>query len=141
MDLKKIFKRLILIDLLLFSSSLILVMFFESNMSAKAYQILHMNDSKIESLIVGASSILIVVFFYVTLVFLYKFFRLGRIFFTIYFTLTIIYLLFSGTIVEDSYINTVDSLQTALDGAILALLYLSPISKEFQKKIISKTKR
>jgi len=63
MDLKKIFKRLILIDLLLFSSSLILVMFFESNMSAKAYQILHMNDSKIESLIVGASSILIVVFF------------------------------------------------------------------------------
>ena len=133
MNLKKIFKNLILIDAALFTLTLIVTIFFQSNKVEKVYETLHYFDSEILQMVIGIGALITIIFFYVSLFMLYKSYRFGKIVFTIYFVLTSVFLLTAGINVNEALSAFVDYLQSATDGAILVLLYFSPISKEFIK--------
>ena len=97
------------------------------------YETLHYFDSEILQMVIGIGALITIIFFYVSLFMLYKSYRFGKIVFTIYFVLTSVFLLTAGINVNEALSAFVDYLQSATDGAILVLLYFSPISKEFIK--------
>ena len=133
MNSKKVFKNLVLIDAALFTLTLIITFFFQSEKVERAYQHLHYFDSELFQLIVGGSALLIIALFYVAVVMLYKFNRFGKIIFLSYFILTLLLQLIAGINVSEGLSNTLDYLQAATDGAILVTLYFTAISKEFSK--------
>ena len=131
MNLKRIFKNLILIDAALFTLTLIVTFFFQSKKVEKVYETLHYFDSEILQMVVGIGALITVVLFYVSLFMLYKFFRFGKILFVIYFVLTSLFLLSAGVNVSEALSSFFDYLQSVTDGANLFLLYFTPIAKEF----------
>jgi hypothetical protein len=133
MNSKKVFKNLVLIDAALFTLTLIITFFFQSEKVERAYQHLHYFDSELFQLIVGGSALLIIALFYVAALMLYKFNRFGKIIFLSYFILTLLLQLIAGINVSEGLSNTLDYLQAATDGAILVTLYFTAISKEFSK--------
>ena len=133
MNLKRIFKNLILIDTALFTLSLIITFFFQPKIIERTYQHLHYYDSELFQLIVGIGALLIIALFYVAALMLYKFNRFGKIIFLSYFILTLLLQLIAGINVSEGLSNTLDYLQAATDGAILVTLYFTAISKDFSK--------
>ena len=133
MNSKKVFKNLVLIDAALFTLTLIITFFFQSEKVERAYQHLHYFDSELFQLIVGGSALLIIALFYVAVVMLYKSYRFGRIAFLIYFILTVSLQLIAGINVSEGLSNGLDYLQSATDGAVLAMLYFTAISADFVK--------
>ena len=131
MNLKRIFKNLILIDAALFTLTLIVTFFFQSKKVEKVYETLHYFDSEILQMVVGIGALITVVLFYVSLFMLYKSYRFGKILFVIYFLLTSLFLLSAGVNVSEALSSFFDYLQSVTDGAILFLLYFTPIAKEF----------
>ena len=131
MNSKKVFKNLVLIDAALFTLTLIVTFFFQSKKVEKVYETLHYFDSEILQMVVGIGALITVVLFYVSLFMLYKFFRFGKILFVIYFVLTSLFLLSAGVNVSEALSSFFDYLQSVTDGAILFLLYFTPIAKEF----------
>jgi len=131
MNLKRIFKNLILIDAALFTLTLIVTFFFQSKKVEKVYETLHYFDSEILQMAIGIGALITIVFFYVSLFMLYKSYRFGKIVFTIYFILTSVFLLNAGINVSEALSTFVDYLQSATDGAILFMLYFTTITKDF----------
>jgi len=133
MNSKKVFKNLVLIDAALFTLSLIVTFFFQSEKVERAYLHLHYYDSELNQLIVGGAALVTIALFYVAALMLYKSYRFGRIAFLIYFILTITLQLIAGINVSEGLSNGLDYLQSATDGAILFMLYFTTIAKDFIK--------
>jgi hypothetical protein len=133
MNSKKVFKNLVLIDAALFTLTLIITFFFQSERVERAYLHLHYYDSELNQLIVGGAALVTIALFYVAVVMLYKSYRFGRIAFLIYFILTITLQLIAGINVSEGLSNGLDYVQSATDGAVLAMLYFTAISTDFVK--------
>jgi len=133
MNSKKVFKNLVLIDAALFTLTLIITFFFQSEKVERAYLHLHYYDSELNQLIVGGAALVTIALFYVAVFMLYKSYRFGRIAFLIYFILTITLQLIAGINVSEGLSNGLDYLQSATDGAILFMLYFTTIAKDFIK--------
>jgi hypothetical protein len=127
MNLKTIFKRLVLLDL----SLLILIIvsiFFESE------EVLRFNESldSISNMTLTLSVILLLVYL-INLFLLYRFISIGKQMYLIVFVLGIILSLIVGAGAVDPWLYVIDGLGWSVSGAILVLLYFSPIKKEFEK--------
>ena len=127
MNLKTIFKRLVLLDL----SLLILIIvsiFFESE------EVLRFNESlnPISNMILTLSGIFLLVYL-INLFLLYRFISIGKQMYLIVFVLSIILSLIVGVGAADPWSYVIDGLGWSVSGAILVLLYFSPIKKEFEK--------
>ncbi len=127
MNLKTIFKRLVLLDL----SLLILIIvsiFFESE------EVLRFNESlnPISNMILTLSGIFLLVYL-INLFLLYRFISIGKQMYLIVFVLGIILSLIVGASAVDPWLYVIDGLGWSVSGAILVLLYFSPIKKEFEK--------
>jgi|TARA_B100001971_G_C18124832_1_gene501458 hypothetical protein len=127
MNLKTIFKRLVLLDL----SLLILIIvsiFFESE------EVLRFNESldSISNMTLTLSVILLLVY-PINLFLLYRFISIGKQMYLIVFVLSIILSLIVGVGAADPWSYVIDGLGWSVSGAILVLLYFSPIKKEFEK--------
>ena len=128
MNLKTIFKRLILLDLSLIIL-IIVTVFFESAEVADFNRYFE-NDFSNAIFIIFGIALLIHLF---NLFLLYKFKSIGK---QIYFILFIVFIVLSLLLpptATDSLLYTLEGLGMANSGAILVLLYFSPIKKEFDK--------
>ena len=130
MNLKIIFKRLILIDL----SLLILIFisaFFESEIviafNEGISQSNNMND------MLGVIAIIFLVLYLVNLYLLYKFKNIGKQMYLFLFILGSILVLLMGIGAYDPIFYLLDGVGWATSGAILVFLYFTPIKKEFEK--------
>ena len=127
MNLKTIFKRLVLLDLSLIILLFVSV-FFESE------EVLRFNESlnPISNMILTLSGIFLLVYL-INLFLLYRFISIGKQMYLIVFVLSIILSLIVGVGAADPWSYVIDGLGWSVSGAILVLLYFSPIKKEFEK--------
>ena len=130
MNLKIIFKRVILLDL-----SLLILMFisafFESEIviafNEGISQSNNMND------MLGVIALFFLVLYLVNLYLLYKFKNIGKQMYLFLFILGSILMLLMGIGAYDPIFYLLDGLGWASSGAILVFLYFTPIKKEFEK--------
>ena len=130
MNLKIIFKRVILLDLLL----LILIFisaFFESELVIAFNESISQSNNMNDMLIVIA--LVFFLLYLVNLYLLYKFKNIGKQMYLFLFILGSILLLLMGIVASDPIILLLDGLGWANSGAILVFLYFTPIKKEFEK--------
>jgi len=127
MNLKTIFKRLILTDIAL-SILIVVSAFYESE------QVINFNDNYfLMSDTMGLIFLVILIVYLVNYYFLYNFKKIGKQIFVILFLISIILLLLTGSSAIDAKDYILDGLSWTLNGAILVFLYFTPIKKEFEK--------
>ena len=127
MNLKNIFKKFVLLDLLLIVLS-VSALFFENE------TILSFNENVDPmSDMLGLIALIYLVALLICLYFLYKFKQIGKQFYFFIFIFGIILSLLMGAFAQGPITYVLDGLSWANSGAILALLYFSPIKKEFEK--------
>ena len=128
MKLKLIFKRLVLSNLFV-SLILLAITLLETESS----QVLDFNNSVAVNDSLMLLALVWIFAFFVSLYFIYKFKKIGRQLFFYVFVIGIIMIVFGGPIAFDAASYALDSLATAISGAIIVLSYLSPLNKEFKK--------
>ena len=128
MNLKTIFKRLILLDLLLIIL-LVVSVFFESEGVADFNKYFESEFSDSLLIIFG----ILMLIYLINLFLLYRFISIGKQMYLIVFILGIILSLIAGVSAVDPWLYVIDGLGWSVSGAILVLLYFSPIKKEFEK--------
>ena len=125
MNIKNTFKKVILLNIGLFFLAFTSI-FFESDKV----------NSFNESLDIIPTSLLIIgliwiIFYFVSLYFLYTFKKNGKKLFSILFVLGVILNLPLGPSAIDSLTYTIDALSWCTQSAILVFLYFTPIKKQF----------
>ena len=128
MNLKTIFKRLILLDLSLIIL-IIVTVFFESAEVADFNRYFENDFSNAIFIIFGIALLIHLI----NLFLLYKFKSIGKQIYLILFIVFGVLSLLSPPNAMDPWLYVLDGLQMANSGAILVLLYFSPIKKEFEK--------
>ena len=128
MNLKTIFKRLILLDLLLIIL-LVVSVFFESEEVTDFNKYFESEFSDSLLIIFG----ILMLIYLINLFLLYRFISIGKQMYLIVFVLGIILSLIVGAGAVDPWLYVIDGLGWSVSGAILVLLYFSPIKKEFEK--------
>ena len=127
MNLKTIFKRLILLDL-----SLIILGTISVLLESEIVTTFNESVNKMSDMFV-AIGLIYLVSWLLCLYFLYKFKPIGKQFYFFLFIFGIILSLLFGTFATGPIQYVLDGLSWANSGAILVLLYFSPIKKEFDK--------
>jgi len=130
MNLKIIFKRLILLDLSLLILILISI-FFESEIVISFNEGISQSNNMNDML--GVISLVFLVLYLVNLYLLYKFKNIGKQMYLFLFILGSIFVLLMGISAYDPIFYLLDGLGWANSGAILVFLYFTPIKKEFEK--------
>ena len=131
MNLKIIFKRLILIDLSLFILMIISI-FYESEIVVAFNE--SVNPPNDITNMLGNIALIILVLFLINLYLLYKFKKIGKQMYLFLFIFASIFSLLMGTNAADPINYLLDGLGWACSGAILVFLYFTLIKKEFEKK-------
>ena len=127
MNLKNIFKKFVLIDLLLVILG-VSTLFFENE------TIMSFNENvDPTSDMLDLITLIYLVAWLICLYFLYKFKQIGKQFYFFIFIFGIILSLLMGASAQGPITYVLDGLSWANSGAILVLLYFSPIKKEFEK--------
>ena len=127
MNLKTIFKRLILLDLLLIIL-LIVTIFFESEEVIKFTE----NLDEPSNVFLTLTGIWLLAYF-VNLFLLYKFKSIGKQMYPFIYIIALVLALLGGPIASDPWTYVLDGIEMSVAGALLVLLYFSPIKKEFDK--------
>ena len=128
MNLKTIFKRLILLDLLLF----ILIVAAAFYPSAEVEDFNKYFESEISNnflIIIGVLQLI----YLINLFLLYKFKSIGKKIYLILFIVLWVLSLFTPPYATDSWLYVLEGLGFTISGAILVFLYFTPIKKEFDK--------
>ena len=134
MDLEKVFKNIILLDLAL------VVLIFVS-VFIEPVEITNISDN-LDAGIFGdnESSLFLVIYlglfivYLINLILLYKFVSFGKPLYLILFLIGIFLGLVSGPIIMTSFTSTLEWLGGVTVGAILVLLYFSPIKDKFKSQ-------
>ena len=131
MNLKTIFKRLVLLQLLFFILFIFLIFVPASEEVTRFNDYSLQQNSNINMLFVlyGIYMLgsLIILFL------LYKFKSIAKPAYLFLYILGVILVLLSGPSAMDSWTGALDGIEMMVSGAILVLLYFSPIKKEFEK--------
>ncbi len=133
MNMEKFFKNIIITKLIVLIIALISAFYMSDEVSQISDNLsggILFND---ELLIVGGTIYLI--YLVVSLVSLYLIYKLkpsGRKLYTICFVANLIITLMSGPIIMGALLTALVSLDMAIDGAILAFLYFTPIKNNFK---------
>ena len=127
MNLKTIFKRLVLLDLSLFIL-IIVTIFFESEEVIKFTE----NLDEPSNVFLTLTGIWLLAYF-VNLFLLYKFKSIGKQMYPFIYIIALVLALLGGPIALDPWTYVLDGIEMSVAGALLVLLYFSPIKKEFDK--------
>ena len=130
---KKIFKKLILIDLALFVL-LFISIFIESEEIAYMNEQLSSGFSDLYILIGGIFAVIVLLMYLVNLFLLYKFKNIGKPMYLVLLLVMALGSLLGGPIVYEPSDYLIDGLGCAMSGAILVFLYFTPIKKEFERR-------
>ena len=128
MKLTLIFKRLVLSNLFVF-----LILLAITLLETESSQVIDFNNSVAVNDSLMLLALVWIFAFFVSLYFIYKFKKIGRQLFFYVFVIGIIMIVFGGPIAFDAASYALDSLATAISGAIIVLSYFSPLNKEFKK--------
>jgi hypothetical protein len=125
MKLDTIFKRLILVNVFL------AIVFIIAAWNVNSQIVLEFNDNfELQDELFFLILFWIIAYF-VSCYLLYNFKKFGRQLFLIVFILGYLISLLSGPVAFDQLTYVLDSLGTAINGALLVMLYFTPISKKF----------
>ena len=130
MNLKTIFKRLILLDLSIFILAIIAI-FFESEIVVSFNE--SVNPSNEMDGILGIIALFFLAIYLVNLYLLYKFKNIGKQMYLFLFIFMSVFSLLMGINAYDPIFYVIDGFGWAMSGAILVFLYFTPIKKEFEK--------
>ena len=131
MEIEKIFKNLILIDFVI----LILIVissFYQSNQYSEVYQYLDKgllaNYGNFKSII----SIILFFLYLFTLNLLYRFIYYGKSLYLFIIVAGLLLNYFNGSVIYTAYGGILDQIGGIMSGAILVLLYFSPVKENFK---------
>ena len=126
MNLKTIFKRLILLDL----SLLILIIIgvsFESEVVLEFNEIVPIPDFFMPIAVIWLLA------YFVNLLLLYKFKSIGKQMYLFMYIIGFVLALLGGPNASDPWMYVLGGIEMSVAGALLVLLYFTPIKKEFDK--------
>ena len=126
MSLKTIFKRLILLELLLIFGVFFAV-FFESEEVLTFNESMPIDDSITILLVVWLLAL------FVSLYLLYNFKKIGKQLFLGVFISGLVLALILGPSAVDSWLYVLDAIECSISGVLIFILYFTPIKKEFEK--------
>ena len=126
MSLKTIFKRLILLELLLIFAVFFAV-FFESEEVLSFNESMPIDDSITILLVVWLLAL------FVSLYLLYNFKKIGKQLFLGVFISGLVLALILGPSAVDSWLYVLDAIECSISGVLIFILYFTPIKKEFEK--------
>ena len=131
MDLEKVFKNIVLLDLA------IIVLLFVS-IIIEPEEITYISES-LGTGIWDENTIIIIfmgflIVYLINLILLYKFISFGKVLYLILSILGIVLPLTTGPVIFSSFTYTLEWIGGASSGAILVLLYFSPIKDKFIKQ-------
>ena len=131
MDLEKVFKNIVLLDL-----AIIVLLFVSIVMEPE--EIAKISES-LDTGIWDENTITIIfmgflIVYLINLILLYKFISFGKVLYLILFILGIALPLTTGPVISSSFTYTLEWIGGASSGAILVLLYFSPIKDKFIKQ-------
>ena len=129
MNLNLIFKRLILIDVVIISFFIALAVFIPESDVVSDFNLNIPEQHNFYYILIFVWLII----FYISIYLLYNFKPLGKQLYLANFIFVILLDLFGGPVALDEWVYVIDSLTSALSGAILVLLYFSPLKKKFSK--------
>ena len=132
MEIEKIFKNLILIDFVI----LILIVissFYQSNQYSEVYQ--YLDKGLLENYGNFKSIISIILFFLYlfTLNLLYRFIYYGKSLYLFIIVAGLLLNYFNGSVIYTAYGGILDQIGGIISGAILVLLYFSPVKENFKR--------
>ena len=128
MNLKIIFKRLVLLDLFTLLTSVFFLIFL-----GESEIVLNFNQTNPLGNIYLLIIFIYLIAYLVSIFLLYKLKKFGKKLYLFVFILGIIMTLTGGPTALDAWLYTLDGLNMSVAGAILVFLYLTPIKKEFDK--------
>ena len=132
MEIEKIFKNLILID---FAILILIVIssFYQSNQYSEVYQYLDKgllaNYGNFKSII----SIILFFLYLFTLNLLYRFIYYGKSLYLFIIVAGLLLNYFNGSVIYTAYGGILDQIGGIISGAILVLLYFSPVKENFKR--------
>ena len=131
MDIEKVFKNIVLLDL-----AIIVLLFVSIVMEPE--EIAKISES-LDTGIWDENTITIIfmgflIVYLINLILLYKFISFGKVLYLILFILGIALPLTTGPVISSSFTYTLEWIGGASSGAILVLLYFSPIKDKFIKQ-------
>ena len=129
MNLDLIFKRLILIDVAIISFFIALAVFIPESEVVSDFNLNIPEQHNFYYILIFVWLII----FYISIYLLYNFKPLGKQLYLANFIFVILLDLFGGPVALDEWVYVIDNLTSALSGAILVLLYFSPLKKKFSK--------
>ena len=132
MEIEKIFKNLILID---FAILILIVIssFYQSNQYSEVYQ--YLDKGLLENYGNFKSIISIILFFLYlfTLNLLYRFIYYGKSLYLFIIVAGLLLNYFNGSVIYTAYGGILDQIGGIISGAILVLLYFSPVKENFKR--------
>ena len=136
MDLEKVFKNLVILDFLFFIFVTVEMLFFQSEEVATISDQLSFGifNTDASAMIGGVFAIILLIIYLISFLLLYSFKYFGKYLFTLAFIVGILFSLVAGPAISTSLGYTLDWLEGAIEGAILILLYFSPIKDKFIKQ-------
>ena len=130
MNLKTIFKRLVLLNLSIFILSGISI-FFESEVVINFNESVNPPNSMDD--IIGIIALIFLVSYLINVYLLYKFKNFGNQMYLFLSIFILIFTLLLGTNAYGPIESVIGGLAWAINGATLVFLYFTPIKKEFEK--------
>tara|TARA_B100000575_G_scaffold25862_1_gene17449 strand:+ start:295 stop:675 length:381 start_codon:yes stop_codon:yes gene_type:complete len=126
MNLKIIFKRLVLLNLLITIFFVVSIFFIpESGMVESFNQSVEVHD------VYSFLAIIWILAFFFNTYLLYNFKKFGKQMYLYIFLASLVLVLIGGPVALDPLFYLLDGLAMSISGALLAMLYLTPISKNF----------
>ena len=126
MNLKIIFKRLVLLNLLITLFFVVSIFFIpESGMVESFNQSVEVHD------VYSFLAIIWILAFFFNTYLLYNFKKFGKQMYLYIFLASLVLALIGGPVALDPLFYLLDGLAMSISGALLAMLYLTPISKNF----------
>ena len=126
MNLKIIFKRLVLLNLLITLFFVVSIFFIpESGMVESFNQSVEVHD------VYSFLAIIWILAFFFNTYLLYNFKKFGKQMYLYIFLASLVLALIGGPLALDPLFYVLDGLAMSISGALLAMLYLTPISKNF----------
>ena len=126
MNLKIIFKRLVLLNLLITLFFVVSIFFIpESGMVESFNQSVEVHD------VYSFLAIIWILAFFFNTYLLYNFKKFGKQMYLYIFLASLVLALIGGPVALDPLFYVLDGLAMSISGALLAMLYLTPISKNF----------
>jgi tryptophan-rich sensory protein len=129
-NLDLIFKRLVLIDVAIISFFIALAVFIPESDVVSDFNLNIPEQHNFYYILIFVWLII----FYISIYLLYNFKPLGKQLYLANFIFVILLDLFGGPVALDEWVYVIDILTSALSGAILVLLYFSPLKKKFNKQ-------